>query len=79
LEAALIKSWPKFIEVVGPPSMKAHVSVMESPFAVDKASRHEQIYPNQRAQFGKDKNRRKINVNEWRVALPRGLEPLFSP
>jgi hypothetical protein len=24
-------------------------------------------------------NRRKIKVNKWRVALPRGLEPLFSP
>ena len=40
----------------------------------------EQICPNQSAEFGKtDKNRRKIKVNKWRVALPRGLEPLFSP
>jgi hypothetical protein len=40
----------------------------------------EQICPNQSAEFGKtDKNGRKIKVNKWRVALPRGLEPLFSP
>ena len=36
--------------------------------------------PNHFARFGKDvENRRRIRVNKKALALPRGLEPLFSP
>ena len=148
METPLIRWWPEFTEVVGPPLDESPRQRVGKPFAVDgfsqwmrtavtatglplecephglrrppgctaneimsvrgrsqkssvarvtpikrsrqtlsqnwKDTRHTDTrradFPKPKPRFGKkDKNRRTIKVNKWRVALPRGLEPLFSP